>query len=75
MRKTIIQGNTLIICQLSGDDVPISKRITMSAGLVNPINTRYKLSHVAPSYSFTAREGVVVFHQILISVVPCNQLD
>ena len=68
MRKTIFQGNVLIICQLSRDGVPLSKRITISAGLANPINATYKLSHVAPSYTFTAREGVVVFHQILHAI-------
>ena len=68
MRKSIFQGNNFIICQLSRDGAPLSKRITISAGLANPINTKYKLSHVAPSYTFTAREGFVVCHQILISV-------
>ena len=68
MRITIFQGNNFIICQLSRDVVPLSKRITISAGLANPINTNYKLSHVAPIYTFTAKEGVVVFHNILICV-------
>ena len=67
MRKTIPQGNNFIICQLSRDGAPLSKRITISAGLANPIKTKYKLSHVAPSYTFNAREGGVVFHQILTS--------
>ena len=68
MRETIFEGNNFIFCQLSRDGAPLSKRITISAGLANPINTKQKLSHVAPIYTFTAGEGVVVFHQVLISM-------
>ena len=75
MRKTIFQGNVLIICQLFLLSANYLAMVCSSAkglqlALVLLIrstpHTSYRMLPLA--ITFTAREGVVVFHQILHAI-------